>query len=113
MADDGSRARPIPQGRPGTSGSGGAEDDDLAFREMLAPWDIAYEVVSIYYTLQLRLNRLGDYGDAFSDPAVAPLVEALQERLAAVDALVDERNTRRLLPYVFSRPEQITASIHV
>ncbi|MCB9663242.1 MAG: hypothetical protein H6732_03950 [Alphaproteobacteria bacterium] len=92
---------------------GGAEDDDLAFREMLAPWDIAYEVVSIYYTLQLRLNRLGDYGDAFSDPAVAPLVEALQERLAAVDALVDERNTRRLLPYVFSRPEQITASIHV
>lgn len=29
MADDGSRARPIPQGRPGTSGSGGAEDDDV------------------------------------------------------------------------------------
>ena len=104
-----------PNGPTSAFGPGpvGVGDSELGLRQMLPPWNIAYEVIDIYWPLQLRLNQLGVYDGAFSDDRVAPLVSALQTRLSKVDEVISECNTHRLMPYVFSQPHLITASIHV
>lgn len=89
------------------------QDDEAAWLRMLPPWDIAYEVIQIYWSLQLRLNRLGEYKGAFHDPRVEPLRAAFAEELAGLDAEIDLRNQDRPWEYVFSKPELITESIHV
>lgn len=81
--------------------------------DTIAPTDIALEVIAIYYPLQLRLNRLGDYGGAFSDKRVKRVLEAFQGRLREIDALIEARNAGRLLPYGYSMPSLIPNSIHV
>lgn len=95
-------------------GPAGTTADTAAARvAMHPPYEIAHEVISIYYNLQLRLNRLGQYGSSIVDPRVQDALARFQSALAAVDDIIRAENEARLAPYVFSMPSNITASIHV
>jgi len=96
---------------PGPTGT--AADTAAARVAMHPPYDIAYEVISIYYDLQLRLNRLGQYGTAIIDPRVREPLERFQGALMQIDDSIRAANETRFAPYVFSMPSNITASIHV
>lgn len=94
---------------PGPEGGDGEPD----LLKMLPPWNIAYEVIQIYWALQTRLNRLGLYEHSFSDDRLLPALEAFRAALSEIDARIDRTNASRPWPYVFSKPALITESIHV
>lgn len=94
---------------PGPEGNDGEAD----LLKMLPPWNIAYEVIQIYWALQARLNRLGLYQNSFSDNRLLPALEAFRAALSEIDARIDRSNASRPWPYVFSKPALITESIHV
>jgi len=94
---------------PGPKG----DDDEAAWLAMFPPYDIAYDVIELYFPLTLRLNRLGAYGKGLDDPALAPLLERYQARLEAIEAEIDRRNAHRFLPYTYGKPSLVTQSIHV
>ncbi|MEZ4233602.1 MAG: lipoxygenase family protein [Polyangiaceae bacterium] len=91
---------------------GGEADTEAALREMYPPEDLAYESVAIYWPLTAKLNRLGEY-PAFADPAVAPLLQTLQTRLADVDRRIRQADASRPLSYLYYAPSEATQSIHV
>lgn len=88
-------------------------DSEPDLLRMLPPWNIAYEVIQIYWALQTRLNRLGLYQHSFADDRLLPALEAFRTALSAIDARIEARNAERPWPYVFSQPKLITESIHV
>ncbi len=103
-----------PNGPTSAFGPGPTGDDNEAdLMRMLPPWNIAYEVIQIYWALQLRLNRLGVYDKSFTDDRLEPALEAFRAALSDIDARIDNRNASRPWPYVYSKPELITESIHV
>ena len=95
---------------PGPTGT--SADSAEAPRQMIPPEDLAYESVAIYWPLTVKLNRLGQY-PAFGDPAVAPLLEALQARLRTVDETIRQRDASRPISYLYYAPTEATQSIHV
>jgi len=94
---------------PGPVGKDGESD----LLRMLPPWNIAYEVIQIYWALQTRLNRLGLYAHAFSDDRLLPALETFRGALSQIDARIDRSNADRPWPYIYSKPSLITESIHV
>lgn len=96
---------------PGPTGT--PADTASARLAMHPPYDIANEVISIYYNLQLRLNELGKYGASLEDPRVRQPLDTFNRTLAQIEDIIRQRNEQRLVPYVFSMPSNITASIHV
>jgi arachidonate 15-lipoxygenase len=103
-----------PNGPTSAFGPGATGDDkESDLMRMLPPWNIAYEVIQIYWALQLRLNRLGVYDKSFTDDRLEPALEAFRAALSDIDARIDNRNASRPWPYVYSKPELITESIHV
>jgi len=86
--------------------------DELLLR--LPPWHIATIAADTAWQLsQIRINTLGDYGHAFSDPLTAPLVRDFRAALDDVERAIRERELRRFLPYPFLLPSTIPASINV
>lgn len=74
----------------------------------------AAQLAFMWQQSQIRDDRLGQYPrEHFTDPRVAPLLARLQATLADADAVIAERDARRLLPYPYLRPSLLTASIHI
>lgn len=83
--------------------------------ELLPPVEKAKAQISTIVELtSFHYDQLGHYkaGD-FKDPLVAPVIERFQKRLAAIDSVVDARNSERLLPYPFLRPSNILNSTSI
>jgi arachidonate 15-lipoxygenase len=56
-------------------------------------------------------TRLGEYSaDAFTDPKVAPVIQAFRNKLAAAEATIVDRNKARLVPYPYLQPSLIPNS---
>ncbi len=89
------------------------EDSEADFLAMLPPFDVAYEVIEAFHPLSVRINRLGQYAEAFIDSRVAPLVEALQAQLGSVESEIERRNRTRFAPYPYCLPSRVSNSIHV
>jgi arachidonate 15-lipoxygenase len=86
------------------------DDEARAFLlEMLPPVEKANAQLRIMVELtSFQFDRLGHYlPDDFTDPLVQAAIARFQERLAAVDHIVDARNTARLVPYPFLKPSNI------
>lgn len=95
---------------PGPTGS----DDEAAWLAMLPPPRYAAEAMGLFWQITLRLTTLGQYPDGtFADPRVAPLLEAHQADLAAVDAATAARDAARAVSWPFLRPTHVPLSIHV
>lgn len=90
-------------------------DDEAEYTQMLPPWRVATEGVTMIYLLSsLRDSKLGDYGLLhFLDLRVHPIVRALQKRLREVEATIVTRDPARLLSYPWLLPSQILQSISI
>ncbi|MFO0802378.1 MAG: lipoxygenase family protein [Gemmataceae bacterium] len=86
---------PLASYRPAPASKAPATQDD--YLAMLPPMDMAELQMELGYLLgTLHYTQLGQYeSDHFRDPRVAPLLEAFQQRLGAVNATIAERNLTR------------------
>lgn len=82
--------------------------------KLLPPKDQAMQQVEILGFLAAKpIGRLGYYAKPFADPAAEALAEAFRKDLAEVDATIDVRNSKRLLPYGVMQPKNIPNSTNV
>lgn len=93
-------------------------DDEVATARLLRMLPPPAKVVAQFDTIveltSYHHDRLGQYpASAFSDPAVTPLIKALQRDLAQVEAEIDADNQRRAHPYELLRPSQILNATNI
>ena len=82
---------------------------------MLPPMHTAFEGVTMIYVLsEMRHSTFGDYGwFYFRDRKVSAAVDALNDKLKAIEKTIKERNEGRLIAYPFLQPSQILQSISI
>ena len=99
------------QPRP-TATSGATEAD---FLNVLPPIEQAQRQFGAAYLMgSADYTHLGEYPRGhFSDDRVRPLLEAFGASLDHVEAIIDERNRTRAVPYPFMRPSVIPQSINI
>lgn len=94
--------------------TGGSSDTEAALEAMIPPYDLATQGLSLFWEITVQLNRLGHYPEGhFVDQRVAPLLDAYQARLDAVEAAIAQKNRSRPLEYGYQLPSRVSQSIHV
>jgi arachidonate 15-lipoxygenase len=81
---------------------------------LLPPLEQAQAQLNLLYLLgSVYFTKLGDYeADHFTDPGVAAPLQAFQQRLEAINGIIDQRNaTRRRYEYL--KPANIPQSINI
>jgi arachidonate 15-lipoxygenase len=85
---------PLAGYRPAPTGKAPATEAD--YLAMLPPLDMAELQLDLGYLLgSLHYTQLGQYGDRFRDPQVAPLLRNFQNQLGEIDRTIAERNRTR------------------
>lgn len=82
--------------------------------DLLPPLDQAQSQLNLVYLLgSVYFTQLGFYDDGhFTDPRVAVPLQAFQQRLQAINGIVDERNQNRPV-YDYLKPDKIPQSINI
>lgn len=82
---------------------------------MFPPIKTAFQQLNLVHTQQaLYENRLGKWPEGwFTDERVPPLVNSFNARLDEIEAIINERNKIRPLPFKHLLPSMITASVHI
>jgi arachidonate 15-lipoxygenase len=82
--------------------------------DLLPPLEQAQAQLNLTYLLgSVYFTRLGGYDtDHFSDPRVVAPLQAFQQRLQAIDAIIDSRNASRP-KYEYLKPVNIPQSINI
>ncbi|MCY7334955.1 MAG: lipoxygenase [Chamaesiphon sp.] len=82
--------------------------------DLLPPLDQAQSQLNLVYLLgSVYFTKLGYYEEGhFTDPRVAAPLQAFQQRLQAIDDLVDDRNKTRPV-YDYLKPDNIPQSINI
>jgi arachidonate 15-lipoxygenase len=82
--------------------------------DLLPPLDQAQSQLNLVYLLgSVYFTKLGFYDDGhFTDPRVAAHLQAFQQRLQAINGIVDQRNQNRPV-YDHLKPDKIPQSINI
>jgi arachidonate 15-lipoxygenase len=88
---------------------------EAEFMQILPPPKRASEQLSSIYILSAyRYDRLGYYDDdVFQDQQAKNAAERFRQELTIIENRIDDRNTRRLMPYPYLKPSLVLNSISI
>lgn len=89
--------------------------DNASLAQILPPYRTTLEAVTmVYFLSNCRTSKLGHYGPLhFLDREVRKLVDTFQSELEAIEADIEARDAKRLMPYPYLRPSQVLQSISI
>lgn len=89
---------------------------DSAQEELLKffpPFKTAFMQSAIYYAVNFRVNRIGEYDPKSFDPRALPVITAYQAELERISAAYNEKYRDKTMKYPYMNPQNIPNSVTV